>query len=162
MAERTPKPTTAREEIRQQKPFDSVGQEAVITLMLTQDLLQHRLEAVFAEHDITAQQFNVLRILRGSRPDGLKTLDIADRMVQRTPGITRLLDRLELKGLVSRERSSTDRRQVWCKITAKGLALLTRLDAPTAEFDRTAFRGLSVKETTTLVRLLNKVRHAHR
>lgn len=113
---------------------------------------------VFEEHGITSQQYNVLRILRGAGPGGLPTLDIADRMIDQTPGITRLLDRLEAKKFVRRERQAGDRRQVLCYVTKAGLDLLGELDAPLKEKANRALRVLSDAELDELIRLLNKVR----
>jgi len=150
---------TVREAIQQTRPFRSLGQEAVIALALTAEVVRWPFQDLLARHGgLTAQQFNVLRILRGSRPDGLPTLDIADRMIERTPGVSRLLDRMENKDLVARERSAEDRRQVWCKITKKGLKLLAELDAPIDEIDERIFAALTRKETKTLIALLNRVR----
>src|SRR6266576_2721240 len=110
--------------------FRSREQEAALGLLRTADAVKRSLAQVIEPHGITAQQYNVLRILRGAGADGLPTLEIADRMIEQTPGITRLIDRLESKKLVWRERSSTDRRCVYCRITAAGIALLARLDGP--------------------------------
>src|ERR687897_938950 len=93
-----------QKEIRQTRPFQSRGQEAVLALMRTTDLARRVIGKVLEPYDVTAQQYNVLRILRGAGEAGLPTLDIADRMIEQAPGITRLIDRLEAKGLVRRER----------------------------------------------------------
>ena len=129
----------------------------VIAVLHTADRLRRSGEALLAPHDITLQQFNVLRILRGARPEGLCTLMIAQRMIEQTPGITRLIDRLEKKGLVRRVRSEEDRRQVWCRITPAGERLLARLDNPVEEFDRAAVRGLSPADQERLTALLGLV-----
>ncbi len=110
--------------------------------------------------DVTPQQYNVLRILRGAGDAGLPTLEIAERMIEQAPGVTRLLDRLEAKSLVRRERCARDRRQVLCYITADGTKLLARLDGPIDEADEAAMAGLTESETKTLIRLLDKVRAA--
>src|SRR5438128_7791686 len=113
-----------QEEIRQRRPFPSVAQEAVVALMRTADLVRRHATALLEPHGLTLQQYNVLRILRGAGADGLPTLEIADRMIEQTPGITRLLDRLEAKELVRRQRCPKDRRQHLCWITPKALAIL--------------------------------------
>ena len=105
-----------REEIRQERPFDSPAQEATLALLRTTDLVRRRLAAVIEPHGVTLQQYNVLRIRRGAGADGLQTLEIAHRMVEQAPGITRLLDRLEAKRLVRREPPVGDRRFVICRI----------------------------------------------
>ena len=99
-------------EIRQGKPFRSRGQEVVVALLRTADLVRRAVSQAVETHDITLQQYNVLRILRGAGDKGLPTLEIADRMIEHAPGVTRLLDRLEAKGLVRRERCREDRRQI--------------------------------------------------
>jgi DNA-binding MarR family transcriptional regulator len=131
------------------------------TLLSTADKIKTQFDKVCAPFDITGQQYNVLRILRGAEPLGLPTLTIADRVIEKTPGITRMIDRLESKGLVAREIRAHDRRCVYCRITKKGLKLLKLLDEPVEEFNRAAFRGLSPKELEQLVALLLKTRKAH-
>ncbi|MDQ3755213.1 MAG: MarR family transcriptional regulator [Acidobacteriota bacterium] len=116
--------------------------------------------AIFEPYGITGQQYNVLRILRGAEPEGLPMLTIADRMIERAPGITRMIDRLEAKKLVARERRAGDRRCVHCRITKQGLALLARLDKPVGEADRAAFAALNQRELAQLVALLERVRAA--
>jgi len=111
---------------------------------------------------ITGQQYNVLRILRGAGPKGLPTLDIAQRMIERTPGITGLIDRLEVKKLVKRRRSSDDRRCVYCRITPAGLALLTRLDGPVNRAAESAFQSVNKHDLAQMVRILDRLRdHLH-
>jgi DNA-binding MarR family transcriptional regulator len=149
---------TVGEAIRQTKPFRSDSHEALLTLWMTSEKLHRSHHELFTEYDLTSQQFNVLRILRGSGKAGLPTLEIAERMVERAPGITRLLDRIERKGLVERRRSPEDRRQVMCVITRAGLALLKRLDGPIDELDSKALAPLTGAEIRTLIRLLDKVR----
>jgi DNA-binding MarR family transcriptional regulator len=147
-----------RDEIRQTRPFPSSSQEAVVALLRTADVLGRFVDRVIAESGITGQQYNVLRILRGSGEQGLPTLDIAERMIEETPGVTRLIDRLEAKGLVSRERCATDRRQVFCRIARPGLELLDRLDAPVKAAANDALRGLKRAEIAQLIDLLDRTR----
>jgi DNA-binding MarR family transcriptional regulator len=142
-------------------PRQPRARTAYSTLLSTADKVRTFFETVCAPFDITGQQYNVLRILRGAEPDGLPTLTIAERMIERTPGITRMIDRLEAKGLVAREVRPHDRRCVYCRITQKGLSLLRLLDEPVEAANRTAFRGLSAAELGQLVTLLAKVRDAH-
>jgi len=134
---------------------------AYSTLLSTADTVKTFFQTVCAPFDITGQQYNVLRILRGAEPDGLPTLTIAERVIEKTPGITRMIDRLESKGLVSREFRPHDRRCVYCRITKKGLNLLRSLDEPVEEFNHAAFRGLSATELEQLIALLLKTRKAH-
>ncbi len=129
----------------------------VIAVLKSADRLRRRAEAMLAPHDVTLQQFDVLRILRGAQPEGLCTLTIAERMIEETPGVTRLIDRLEKKGLVRRVRSEEDRRQVWCRITPAGERLLARLDDPVEQFDRASVQGLSPADQDQLTALLGQL-----
>ena len=154
-------PTPLQREIRQRRPFPSVAQEGVVSVMRTADLLRRRMAALVEPFGITVQQFNVLRILRGGGPDGLPTLEVGARMVEETPGITRLMDRLEAKGLVRRERCPKDRRQHLCRITQEGLELLAGLDGKVVRESDDALKGLTRDQQSSLVRLLDQVRAAH-
>jgi DNA-binding MarR family transcriptional regulator len=145
-------------EIRQSRPFSSAAEEAGLSLLRTTDRFSRRIAAVVEPHGITAQQYNVLRILRGSHPGRLPTLEIAERMIEQAPGITRLLDRLEAKALVARERCDEDRRRVYCSITPSGLELLAKLDRPIAAQARSSMAALSDSETRQLIQLLDKLR----
>jgi DNA-binding MarR family transcriptional regulator len=158
----TPNRSTIREEIRQRKPFRSPQQEAVVALLRTSTVVHDYYEKALAPHGLTLQQMNVLRILRGAGKDGLPTLEIAQRMVERTPGITRLIDRLERKRLVARVRSRSDRRVVFCHATESALELLSRLDAVIDEADRAAVEALDEQELGKLVELLDRIRAWHR
>ena len=113
--------TPLQRELRQTRPFESAAQEAALGMVRTADLLRRHLSAVVEPLGITVQQFNVLRILRGAGAEALPTLEIAQRMVEQTPGVTRLMDRLEAKQLITRQRCPDDRRQVLCRITPAGL-----------------------------------------
>src|SRR5207253_3472800 len=133
-------------------------EETTVALIRTVDIVRRMLGAVLEPHGITLQQYNVLRILRGAGEKGLPTLEIAERMIEQTPGITRLVDRLEAKKLVVRERCATDRRQVFCRISAAGLALLARLDEPVRAISDEALRNLSKKDVAQLIELLDRTR----
>lgn len=130
-----------------------------VSLMRTSDLVRRAAALVIEPHGITIQQYNVLRILRGAGSEGLPTLEIAARMIEQTPGITRLLDRLEAKKLVRRERCPKDRRQVTCRISEEGLALLAALDGPVAESERVALSGLTPRQIRQLITLLDRTRN---
>ncbi|HEX6160385.1 MAG TPA: MarR family transcriptional regulator [Thermoanaerobaculia bacterium] len=145
-------------ELKQTRPFAHPAQEAAVSLMRTADLIRRTVSIVVEAQGITTQQYNVLRILRGAGERGLPTLEIAERMVEQTPGITRLIDRLEAKQLVSRERCTTDRRQVFCCITRQGLAMLDQLDEPLHSAEAEALSGLNAKELAQLVELLDRTR----
>ena len=150
------------EEIKQTRPFSTRSEEAAVALMRTADMVRRAVGAVVDPVGLTVQQYNVLRILRGAGETGLPTLEIADRMIEQAPGITRLLDRLEAKGLVSRERCLTDRRQVFCRISGDGLALLDRLDEPIRKADAAALESLGTRDLEQLIDLLDKTRNAYR
>ena len=119
----------------------------------TRRLFQPILEA----RGLTQQQYNVLRILRGAGENGLPTLEVGERMIEKTPGVTRLLDRLEEKGWVRRDRSREDRRLVLCRVTESGRAILAELDEPIAEGDRACVRRLTRAQQRQLVALASRV-----
>jgi DNA-binding MarR family transcriptional regulator len=144
-----------------QKPtesFRSREQRATVGLLRTADAIKRSLAQVIEPHGITPQQYNVLRILRGAGPDGLPTLTIGERMIEQTPGVTRLVDRLERKGLVARTPCPKDRRRVFCRITPKGLDLLEELDEPVNRWDAHAVSVLPPVELDSLITLLDRVR----
>jgi DNA-binding MarR family transcriptional regulator len=147
-------------ELKQTKPFLAKSQEVAVALMRTADLIRRAVAEVVEPHGITPQQYNVLRILRGAGERGLPTLEIADRMIEQTPGITRLVDRLETKKLVIRERCLTDRRQVFCRITAPGLAMLSHIDAPLHASERQALSMFNERELSQLIALLDRARQS--
>ena len=141
-------------EAKQKHLVHSRPQDAVVSVLRTANYLDRFCSPVFTQHGITSQQFNVLRILRGAGLGGLPTLDIAEKMIEQAPGITRLLDRLERKKLVRRERPSDNRRQVLCFITKPGLDLLHELDTPVRNKVNQALHQLDESEIEELIRLL--------
>lgn len=153
---------TIQQEIQQRLPFRSQAQEALLALLRTTDVVKYNLDQVAEKYGVTSQQYNVLRILRGAGSPGLPTLAIGERMIERAPGITRLIDRLEARGLVARMRGEDDRRQVVCRITPAGLKLLKQMDRPVDEADERALGGLTDTELTRLIRILAKVRELNR
>ena len=106
---------------------------------------------------ITGQQYNVLRILAGALPEPLPILEIADRLIERTPGITRFIDKLEKRGYLTRRRDEADRRKVFCTITASGLQLLQQMEAPIQVANKNCFAELSEAELERLNYLLRKL-----
>ncbi len=149
---------TLQEEIKQSRPFRSAGQEASVALLRTADLVRRSFALVVEPYGITLQQYNVLRILRGAGEEALPTLELARRMVEQTPGITRLLDRLEAKSLVSRARCPHDRRQVLCRILPAGRDLLAQLDEVIDRTEDAAVSALDDGEQSRLIALLERVR----
>jgi DNA-binding MarR family transcriptional regulator len=145
-------------EAKQKHRLHSRQQDAVVSILRTANYLDRFCAPVFDQHGITSQQFNVLRILRGAGLGGLPTLDIADKMIEQAPGITRLLDRLETKKLVRRERPAENRRQVLCYITRPGLDLLQELDTPVRNRVNQALHRLDESGIGELIRLLELAR----
>lgn len=144
--------------LKRTRPFRSPAQEAGLSLLRAADAFRRSLTAVVEPHGITMQQYNVLRILRGAGERGLPTLAVGERMIERTPGVTRLLDRLEKDGLVDRTRCAEDRRRVYARITPEGLAILERIDGPLAEAEDRVFQGFDADALHDLVHLLERVR----
>ena len=150
--------TSLRDELRMTKPFSIPEEEASLSILRTCEILQQRTAPLIKAYDLTGSQYNVLRILRGSLPSGLPCGQIADRMITRDPDITRLLDRLETRKLISRERGDQDRRVVLANITPEGLRLLQEIDPVIAAHHCRLFSTLSKTELRELVRLLQAVR----
>jgi DNA-binding MarR family transcriptional regulator len=130
---------------------------AFLELLRTTDMLSRGLIRVLKTEELSATQYNVLRILRGS-PEGLACGEIANRMITRDPDITRLLDRLEKRGLISRCREAKDRRTVMARITPDGLKLLTRLDEPVQSIHRKQLGHLGRERLRALTELLHIAR----
>ncbi|HET9797468.1 MAG TPA: MarR family transcriptional regulator [Gemmatimonadaceae bacterium] len=151
---------TLREELRQQKPFRSLREEALVSIARTEAVTRERLERVFAPHGLSMTQYNVLRILRGAGAAGLCRNDIGDRLVSRMPDVSRLLDRMESAGLVSRVRSTKDRRLVNTTLTAKGRALVDELDADVGDAQKKQLGHMTNEQLRTLVDLLGLARSA--
>jgi DNA-binding MarR family transcriptional regulator len=154
--------TRLRDEIKQQRPFESLEQEALLNLLRTGDALMQEIVAVLKPFKLSHSQYNVLRILRGASPDGLACQEISERMISRDPDITRLLDRLEARDLVTRARDQKDRRVVTARITPEGLTLLEELDKLIAEVDRYALQHLGEQRLRILIQLLELARERGR
>lgn len=147
-----------QQELKQTRPFRSVYQEAALAVLKTADVLRRDLAARLEAHEVTPQQYNVLRILRGAGQEGLATLAIGERLIEEMPGMTRLLDRLEAKGLVRRERCERDRRQVLCYLTPEGAQVMGTLDGAVEGTEAEMAARLSEGEAERLVELLEKLR----
>ena len=147
-----------RDELRQKRPFQSLEQEAYLNVLRTAAVLTDRFELMLKPSGITPQQFNVLRILRGSEPDGLCRNELRDRMLSRMPDMTRLLDRMEEAGLVVRERGDRDRRLVRTHITPRGLEILASLDDQVVAEHQRSLGHLTEEQLRTLVALLTLAR----
>jgi DNA-binding MarR family transcriptional regulator len=129
-----------------------------ISLQKTADSLGIEAEQLFKPHGLTGTQYNVLRILRGAEPGGLPCRAIGERMISHDPDMTRLLDRMEKRGLISRARQTDDRRVIKTRISPAGLVLLKSLDQPVRELHKRQFHHLPSARLKTLAKLLEEVR----
>jgi DNA-binding MarR family transcriptional regulator len=128
-----------------------------IALQKTADALGQDAERFLKANGLTGAQYNVLRILRGAEPTGLACRDIGDRMISHDPDITRLLDRMEKRGMITRQRQTDDRRVVRTRITSEGLGILKRLDQPVRELHKRQFHHLPAARLKILAELLEQV-----
>lgn len=147
-----------KREIRQKKPFSSVHEEVVLNIIRTADELTLPMNEVLRAANLSQSQYNVLRILRGAGEDGLPCGEISQRMVRRDPDLTRLLDKLEARGLVSRSRGTTDRRVVRATITDEGTRLLESLDGPVEQSLKDTLAHVSQAKLRALLELLEEAR----
>lgn len=152
------KPSAVQTEIRQTRPFRSRRQEATIALLRTASVVSRVLERVVEPAGLSLAQYNALRIVRGAGSGGIPTLGVRERMIQEGTTITRILDKLEASGLVRRERSTPDRRQVVCYVTPEGRQLLDGLDPKVNAADERVVAGLSASEIDQLISTLDDIR----
>ena len=141
--------------------FDSLEQEVFLNVWRTYDRLRILEDEVFSRFGLTAQQYNVLRLLRSSRPESVQTLTLANRLVSRAPDITRMLDKLEECGWIQRERTVDDRRVVRVRISRSGLALLDAIASPLDECHARQLGHLSAADLKKLCTLLKAARGPH-
>jgi DNA-binding MarR family transcriptional regulator len=151
--------TPLQDELKQNKPFRTLRQEAQLNLVRTANILSDAFEQMLKPHGITGTQYNVLRILRGAEPDGLCRNEVSQRLLNRMPDATRLLDRMEEAGLVTRERSTADRRLVTTRITKKGRQLVDDLDEAADAQHEKALGHMTDKQLQTLIDLLTSARN---
>src|ERR1700678_870948 len=144
--------------LKQTRPFVSLEQEVYLSVLRTASELSYAVDQFFRSFDITPSQYNVLRILRGAGTGGLCRNEISERMVTATPDMTRLLDRMEKAGWVTRERAEEDGRQVSTHITKSGMELLARLEKPTGEFVTRVFAGATVNDLKTVLKVNDQIR----
>lgn len=147
-------------EIAQERPFSSPGEEALLNLLRTSDCLHRAMQRKTRVFGVTSTQYNVLRILRGSQPQGLTCSAIGDRMITAEPDITRLLARLKGLKLIRQQRDKRDRRVIWTQISAAGLALLEQMDPIVVQFPNELLGHLASHELNELIRLLELARRA--
>jgi DNA-binding MarR family transcriptional regulator len=141
--------------------FDSPEQEAFLSLWRTYDRLRALEDELFSRYDLTPQQYNALRLLKAEHPQKLRTLDLAGRLVSRAPDITRLLDKLERRGLIERERPADNRRVVYVGITQAGRAQLRALRDPLRDCHQQQLGHLSQRQLSELVALLRAAAAPH-
>jgi DNA-binding MarR family transcriptional regulator len=153
-------PSDLRRDLRQQKPFRSLHQEAFLNLTRTETVLHDGLDRVLGPHGLSLTQYNVLRMLRGAGTDGLCRNEIRDRLITRMPDVSRLLDRMETAGLIHRDRSTTDRRLVNTTLTPRGRALADTLDHDVAQEHERQLGHLSEAQLRTLIELLSLARES--
>ena len=145
-------------ELLQQEAFASPAEKAFLNVVATSNWITREVSQLMSEYGLTIAQYNVLRILRGSYPDALTCGEIRDRLLDRTPDVTRLLDRLEENDLLTRSRYEKDRRVMKVNITEKGLTLVDSMDDDVTAIVERLNRHLSEDERTELSRLLTKMR----
>jgi DNA-binding MarR family transcriptional regulator len=144
--------------LKQNRPFVSLEQEVYLSILRTASELSYAVDQFFRPFDITPSQYNVLRILRGVGTNGLCRNEISERMVTATPDMSRLLDRMEKAGWVTRERAEEDRRQVSTHITKSGVELLARLEKPTGDFVTRLFAGAAASDLKTVLKVNDQMR----
>jgi len=144
--------------MRQKKPFRRVEDEAFVNLLRTVDVLMQGVATTLKPSGLSPAQYNVLRVLRGAGPDGLACREIGERMIAKDPDITRLLDRLEERDLISRSRDRADRRVITTRITDKGMRILKELDKPIEELHVKQLGHLGEQRLRSLVDLLEAAR----
>jgi DNA-binding MarR family transcriptional regulator len=149
---------TLRDELRMRKPFTSLEHEAHLSIVRSATVLEDAFEQMLRPSGLTIAQFNVLRILRGAEPDGLCRNEVRDRLLTRMPDVTRLLDRMEEAGLVTRERSTADRRLVTTRITRQGRKLVDGLDETVLAHHAREFAHMDRAQLRALIDLLALVR----
>jgi DNA-binding MarR family transcriptional regulator len=148
-----------QEELKQLKPFASREEEVYLNILRTAELLSWKIVETLKGVELTLTQYNVLRILRGAGRAGASCSEISERMVTKDSDITRLLDRLESRQLISRVRESQDRRRIIARITRDGLRLLAELDDPVQKCHCQQLEHLGEKQLAALSKLLDLVRN---
>lgn len=141
--------------------FDSIEQEAYLNLWRTYDRLRAYEDELFVDFGVTAQQYNALRLLAAAHPEAVPTLVLAEKLISRAPDITRMLDRLEERGWIRRDRPTSDRRRVMIRITPAGKRLLERIARPLRECHERQLGHMDRRALADLVRLLRSARQPH-
>ena len=149
--------STVGDEIHQTKPFATMEEELLVSLLRTTAVLQERFEQIIRPFNISMTQYNVLRILRGAGPGGRTCGEIGERMIAREPDVTRLLERMDKAGLLKRTRDSEDRRVVVTRITGSGLKLLNELEPKLRRLDG-LLKPMGERKIEAMLKLLDDVR----
>ncbi|HUX08673.1 MAG TPA: MarR family transcriptional regulator [Acidobacteriota bacterium] len=152
--------TTLKEELKITANFASLEQEAFLSVLVTSDRINRRNTEFMARFGISPKQFNILRILRGAGKPGIPVMEIGRRMIEKSPDISRIINRLIDVGLVCRRRQRSDRRVVKVSISAKGLRLLEQMDQPVLSHVEEMLSGLTKDELQSVVFLLDRVRES--
>lgn len=145
-------------ELKQNKPFPRRTAEALLSVMRTAAVLEHQLTEALKPYGLTHTQYNVLRILRGAGAKGLCGRDVAGRLVSKVPDVSRLLDRMEETGLISRKRDPGDRRHVTARIASRGLGVLELATPPLEVVEHARFGQLDGERLEALIEALTAVR----
>ncbi len=148
---------TLQNELKKRGPFDSVEQEATLAVLRTSDLLENRFARLLREYDLTQSQYNVLRILRGEGKP-LPCLEVAQRMIQVAPAITRVVDQLLAQDLITKTQSTNDRRVFEIELTPAARRLLKAVDQPILDLHATLLSNVSQTDLKTLIKILEAVR----
>ena len=148
-------------EIGQTRPFRSTGQEATVALLRTASVISRIMARIVEPFGLSLAQYNALRIIRGAGSAGIPTLAIRERMLDQGTTITRLLDKLEAAGHIERERSQPDRRQVICRATAAGRALLDEVNPLIDDADDEVMESLTPRRLEQFIALLDEIRAAN-
>jgi DNA-binding MarR family transcriptional regulator len=149
--------SSLQNELKKRSPFDSLEQEAMLALMRTTDLLENRLARLFREYGLTLTQYNVLRILRGEGKP-MACLEVAERMIQVAPAITRVIDQLLKLELITKTQSTSDRRVFEIELTSVAVSLLKRMDRPVLDLHASLLNGVDKNDLRSIIRTLETVR----
>jgi len=149
-----------QDEIKQTKPFPRRSSEASLAIVRTAAVIDHALQDVLRPFDLTPTQYNVLRILRGAGEAGLCGREIGERLISQVPDVSRLLDRMDEMGLITRAREEADRRHVTARITVKGQLLVREVEAPLLKLEKSLFGSVSEADLIHLIGVLDEVRNS--
>jgi len=150
--------SSLREELRKRQQFDSIQQEATLSILRTSDLLENRIARLLRVHSLTPSQYNILRILRGEGKP-MPCLEVASRMIQVAPAITRVVDQLNSRELIRKTQAQYDRRVFLIEITPNGREVLLKIDQPILQLHATLLEGVSPSRLQALIETLGQIRN---